>query len=113
MSLATRAKLDTMRQLDYSLITTNYYGVGTAFTHPIICIWVTNTTDRELTGSFGGTDDHFVLPSLGYFIIDISANKNISPAFSLAIGERIYVKSETTAPTKGRVTITTLYAFEN
>jgi hypothetical protein len=113
MSLATRAKLDEMRQLDHSLISTGYYGVGTSFTHPVICIWVTNTTDRELTGSLGGIKDHFVLPSLGYFIMDISANKSISPSFSLAVGERLYVKSETTAPTQGRVTLTVLYAFDN
>jgi hypothetical protein len=113
MSLATRAKFDPLRKLEYSSITGTYHSVGSTLKHPALCIWINNTTDRMLTFSIDGINDHLELPSLGYFFWDISANKSQSPSLSLSVGDGLYVRTETTNPTQGRVTFAVMYGFEN
>lgn len=113
MSLAVQAKFDPMRKLAYTGITSAYAAVGAKLAHEARCLWINNNTDRELTFSFDGIDDHISLPSLGYFFWDITANRNRDHGYFLPVGKKLYVRTETINPTTGRVTLSVMYGLEN
>lgn len=113
MSFAVQAKFDPMRKLAYTGITDDYAAIGTKFTHEVRCIWINNDTDRELTFSFDGIEDHISLPALGYFFWDITSNRNRDHGYFLPVGGKVYVRTETINPTTGRVTVSVMYGLEN
>lgn len=112
MSQAIRVGFEPLRTLAFSGISGTYYGVGAKLSNPARNIYILNNTDRLLTFSFNGTTDHLVLPSLGYWFYDITSNKSREQGFYLAEGERLYVKTPTTAPTTGAVYLTVMYGSE-
>ena len=112
MSQAIRVRSDPIRTLAFSLISGTYYGVGTELSRPARNLYILNDTDRLLTFSFDGVNDHIVLPSLGYWFYDITSNKSRDQGFYLAEGERLYVKTPTTSPTTGAVYFTVMYGAE-
>lgn len=111
MSLAIRLLPETQRSLAFGSIGAAYAGVGTAMTQKIRILYVFNQTDALLQFSFDGVNDHFVLPSLGYILLDITANKTREQGFFLGEGQRVYVKRIGT-PTSGSVYVSTFYGSE-
>jgi len=112
MSLAIRLMPEPVRTLGFAAIGAAYMGVGTAMTRPIRMLLIQNLTDELVMFSFDGIDDHIPMPSNGYLILDISANKTSSVGFFLAEGQRLYVKHEGAAPTRGSVYFTTFYGAQ-
>ena len=112
MSQAIRVKFEPLRTLLFSGISGTYYGVGAELAHPARNTYILNNTDRVLVFSFDGVTDHLVLPSLGYWFYDITSNKSRDQGFYLAEGERLYVKTPTTAPTTGAVYLSVMYGSE-
>jgi hypothetical protein len=86
-----------------------YLGVGTAISNPARQFLIWNLTDVVLQFSLDGINDHFPLPSNGYFVDDISSNTSISQNFLLGQGSRLYVKTMGTSPTLGSVYFTVFY----
>ena len=113
MSLSIRLMPEPVRTLAFGAISAVYAGIGTQVTRPIRMIFIQNLTDVILMYSFDGVDDHFPLPTTGYIIIDITANKTRDDGFFLAEGQRIYVRDMTAegkgAATTGDVYVTTFY----
>jgi len=110
MSLAIRFRLEPVRSLGFASIGSAYMGVGTAMTNPIRQFFIQNLTDKTLMFSFNGIDDHFPLPSNGFFLDDITSNKTVTTGFFLAEGERLYVKEiDGDTPTQGSVYFTVMY----
>lgn len=110
--LAIRLGFEPVRSLDFTSIGAAYMGVGTAISHPARQIFIQNLTDATVMFSFNGVDDHFPLPSNGFFLDDITSNKSLGQGFFLGEGERLYVK-EVGTPTSGSVYFSVFYARES
>jgi hypothetical protein len=106
-NLAVRLYPELLRSLAYGSISGTYAGIGTALLNPSRILYIVNTTDVLLTISFDGIDDHFVIPSQSYILIDITSNMTLTGgSLTIAQGQRIYVKG---APTSGEVYLSTFY----
>jgi len=99
---------EELRSLAFGSIIAGYTRIGTAFEFPITKIYVYNDTDEILTFSFQGTtEDHFVLPSKGFLLLDITVDTDT--AGYLPVGSGVYVK-RLGVPTSGSVYLTSFYA---
>lgn len=107
---SVRAAWSPLRSLAFGSIGAAYVGVGTALTTPVRIVHVLNTTDVTLIFSWDGVADHFVLPSNGYMVIDLTTNKLSSSGFFLPGAKRLYVKQETGAPSAGKVYFSLVYS---
>ncbi len=107
MSLAVRAFFEPMRSLAFGSISGSYAAIGAGFSHPARVIIFQNQTNATVTFSLDGVNDHFPLLANGYFVLDVSANKDAS-SFGLyfATGTVVYVKG---SPGSGSVTVSVVY----
>lgn len=106
-NVSIRLYPEVLRTLAFGSISGTYAGLGSAFLNPIRLIHITNTTDVLLTFSFDGVNDHFVVQSSGFILLDVTANSTIAgSSFHIAQGTRIYVKG---APTMGSVYLAAFY----
>jgi len=109
-SNSVRMKFEPARSLAAGSIGAGYSGVGTAVDHPVRQFFIQNLTDATVWFSFDGIDDHFPLPTNGFFLNDITSNRTEqSGAFALAEGDRLYVK-RLGVPTTGSVYFSVVYA---
>jgi len=111
-SLAIRLLAEPLRSLAFGSVSGSYMGVGTAFEHPIRLLYIQNLTDVAVLFSLDGINDHWILPTQGYMIIDITANKTREQGWYIAEGTRIYVRDLAGAPTLGAVYVTVFYGTE-
>lgn len=102
MSLAKRFNPETVRSLGSGLIVAGYTKIGTAFSSPVRILFVQNLTDANLMFSFDGVNDHFPLPSNGFLLLDVTANKTLEHGFFISEGWLVYVK-QLGAPMSGTV----------
>ena len=107
-SQAIRLVHEAARSLAFGSIAAGYTGVGTAITNPVRILHVQNLTDELLMFSYDGVNDHFPLPTSGYMVLDITANKSTSQGYYLAEGTRLYVK-QIGVPSSGSVYVTVYY----
>ena len=105
---AIRFKPEPIRSLGFASIVAGYTAIGTAIANPIRIFYLQNLTDEPLMFSFDGVDDHIVLETAGYLLIDVTANKSLSDGFYIAQGDRLYVKRLGT-PTTGSVYLSVFY----
>lgn len=106
-NLAIQIWPETLRFLGFSSISSSYMGIGTAIDNPARVYFIQNNTDVMLTFSWDGVNDHFVLPSDGFFLLDSTANKsNNGGMLAVPTGTRTYVKG---SPTIGTVDLTVFY----
>lgn len=112
MSKAIRSQCDPIRSLDYSLITGTYAAVGTALTHPARNVWLYNDTDKKIFFSFDGIHDNVMLPPLGYWFWDITANKTIDQGWFLSEGTKVYARALAANPTQNKVYFTAIIGVD-
>jgi len=106
-NLAMRLYPETLRTLAYTSISVAYAGIGSALANPSRILYIVNTTDVLLTYSFDGVNDHFVIPSQAFVILDVSSNMSLpGGSMTIAQGQRIYVKG---APSLGSTYMSTFY----
>jgi hypothetical protein len=107
--LAISLFAEPLRSLAFGSISGTYAGIGTAFVNPSRIMHITNTTDVLLTFSMDGVNDHFVVPTNGFILLDITSNKASQVGvMAIASGTRIYVKG---SPTLGSVYLSTFYGI--
>jgi len=109
MSASVRIEAEAVRSLAFGSIGAAYAAVGTAISNAARIILIQNLTDESLMFSLDGATDNFPLPSNGFLLLDLTANKTIDTGFFLAEGRTLYVK-EIGNPTTGSVYFTSLYA---
>jgi len=107
-SQAIRLVPESVRSLAFGSIGAGYTGIGTSITNPVRILHIQNLTDAELMFSYDGVNDHFPLPTNGFLLLDITANKSREQGYYLAEGTRIYVK-EVGTPTTGNVYVCVYY----
>jgi hypothetical protein len=105
-SLAIRMKAETLRSLAFGSISGTYAGIGTALANPARIIHITNTTDVLLTYSLDGVNDHFIVPTNSFLLLDITTNQAQTLGCFLSQGDRLYVKG---APTLGSTYLSVFY----
>lgn len=105
--LAVRMYPEALRTLAFGGISGTYAGIGTAFLNPIRIMHITNTTNVLLTFSFDGVTDHFVVPSGGFILLDVTTNKSQNGgSLCISQGERVYVAG---SPTSGSVYLASFF----
>ena len=111
-ALAIRFRAEPVRSSAFGSIGAGYTGVGTVVEHPIRQFLIQNLTDATVMLSFDGINDHFPLPSNGFFLNDISSNQSHSAqGWFLAQESRLYVK-QLGVPTLGAVYFSVFYGSE-
>jgi hypothetical protein len=106
-NLAIQLWPEALRSIGAGAISGTYMGIGLPTTYPTRIYWIQNNTDANLTFSWDGITDHFVVPQDGFLLLDGSANKSTTGGiFSIPAGTRTYVKG---APTTGNVDLTVFY----
>ena len=104
---------DPLRSVAAGGIGATYATLGTAFTHRVRILKITNLSDGDVLISFDGETDNDVVPAGSFVLYDMTTN---SPAGAevdqlvLAIGTQIYVKDGPTAPANGSVYATAVRA---
>lgn len=111
--LSIKMLAEPVRTIAFGAIGPAYMGIGTAFNHPVRVIFVQNLTDQLMMFSFDGVNDHFPLPSGGYMILDITANKTEAGGFFFADDTRMYVRDLGILPTLGGIYLTVFYGSNN
>lgn len=108
-----RFRAEPVRSLAAGSISGTYMGVGTSVSHPVRQFFIQNLTDVTLMFSLDGTNDHFPLPSNGFFLNDIMSNKStIGSGLFFSEGDRLYVK-EIGVPTTGSVYFSVFYGSDS
>lgn len=112
--LAVRMAPEPVKYLAFGGITVAYAAVGTPTANPARILLLQNLTEQPLWWSFNGIDDHFPMPSHGYFVLDIASNKTLSQGFFLAEGQQLYVRafSVPEEPLTGAACYTAFYGVE-
>jgi hypothetical protein len=103
---------EVVRSLAFGSISGTYMGVGSALDNPARIVLFQNYTDQTVMFSFNGVDDHFPIASMGFVLLDVTANKTISQGFYIGEGTRFYVRDIGTATTSGDVYISVFYGFD-
>lgn len=108
MPAGIELRVDPLRSLVYTGISGTYAPIGTPLGNPTRMMLVQNLTDSTLTFSFDGINDHFVLPSQGFLLLDVTANNQASAySFLISVGTQMSVKG---SPGAGDVYVTAIYA---
>lgn len=109
MADSRRMLAQPIRSLAFGSIVAGYTEVGTPLTSQIRILHVTNLTDATLMFSFTGNNDHLILPSSGFLLLDITANEISDSGFFIAENTQMFVKRVGT-PTTGAVYISAFFA---
>jgi hypothetical protein len=111
--MAKKAVFDSLRTLAFGGISGTYAAVGTAFTHPVRIMTISNQTDGDLIFSTDDTnaDGNVFLFAGEQRTYDFTANMipGKDDSLVLPVGTEWFVK-ESTAVSSGGVTIEAVYA---
>jgi len=108
-NLAVRLYPEVLRSLAFGAISGSYAGIGTGLLNPARIVHLINDTDVLLTYSFDGINDHFVIPFQSFLLLDVTSNMTaVGGSFSIAQGQRIYVKG---SPTSGAVYLSAFFGI--
>lgn len=91
-SLNESLRPETIRSIDSATFTGSYQALGTALAHPSrACKW-TNNSNKDVTISWDGTNDHEFIPAGSSFIFDVASDKEGANQCYIAAGTLFYVK---------------------
>jgi hypothetical protein len=105
-------RIDAIRTVNNSAITSSYTAVGAALANNWRMFKITNNTDGDMLFSLDGTTNNLFVPAFSFVLYDLSTNApNVQQTdeFVMQIGSQFYVKYST-APSKGDVWIEGIYA---
>ena len=111
-SFSVRVLAEPLRSLAFGSIGSTYMPIGTAFAHPIRLLYVQNLTDVAVLFSFDGIHDHWILPTEGYMILDLTANKTREQGWYISEGQIVYAKEFSGPPTQGGVYVSAFYGSD-
>lgn len=105
---AIRLWPENLRSLDYTDLSSSYAALGDGFENPVRIFHLQNLTDADIFYSFDGTNDHGVVASGSFILLDVTANKTLDQGEFIAVGTVIYVSTDGT-PTSGAVYLSVFY----
>lgn len=102
-------RVDPLRTVAFGSITNSYTALGTAFTHPVRMIRITNTTDADMLFSFDTVNDNIIVPAGSFVLYDVTTNREENIIyFVFAVGTQFFIKY-VSAPSRGTVYLECLY----
>lgn len=111
MGLPIRMTFEPIREAAPLELGPAYAIVGTPLAHPARILYVSNLTDVGIMFSTDGVTDHFIVPSMGFLLIDVATNQTQTQGCFFPTGMGIFAREIGTATT-GNVFITVLYATD-
>ena len=112
-SLSIKLKPETLRSVAFGSISSSYTALGSALSNPARIFMLQNFTDTTLFFSFDGVNDHLVIPSDGFLLLDATANKTREQGFYVSEGTQIYVKDNGSAASSGSAYLSVFYGSTN
>lgn len=110
---SVRARWEDLRILDWTLITTNYVGLGTPLVNSARTFRIINTTDADLYLGLNGLTHKWSVPANSFVFYDLGANRSDQGGYmELPAGDRFYVRARTLLPTFGMVELEVCYASQ-
>lgn len=107
-SQAVRILPEIERTLAFGSISGTYAVVGTPLAHSSLLLIFKNGTDKAVTFSWDGTNDHITVLSNETVLLDIQSDAGISETLQAAQGTQFWVK-QTAALGSGSVYIDSFY----
>lgn len=100
------------QQLSFAGVITEGFIVVGSMNQPARIYFAQNLTDVTLQFSMDGTNNHFVLPSGGFLLLDAGTNKGTPNTAAIPQGDGLYVTSidGSTLPTVGSIYFSYWYA---
>lgn len=95
---------EALRSLAFGSISGTYAAVGSAFTHPIQILLITNNTNGDMLFTLDGSTDMFFVGQQSYQLFDFTSNEGMA----VPIGTIVKVK-QSTAASSGAVWVTAIY----
>lgn len=74
MAYTNQVQYETIRSIDSSTFTGSYQALGSAISHPACIVKLVNNSNKDVTISINGTNDHDFLPSGGFMLYDYTSN---------------------------------------
>ena len=100
-------RVDGLRSLSYSSISSSYAPIGTGFGHPMRLFKIVNNTNADLTISFDGVNYNDFVPTGSFTLYDCTTNKNnATSTFVFQNGTQVYAKG---SPTSGSVYVVVIF----
>lgn len=100
-------RVDALRTLAAGSISGTYAILGSAFSHQMRLVKLTNNTNGDLTFSFDGVLDNIFIPSGGFTLFDLTTNHTSNePTFIFQSGTQFFVKG---TPSTGSVYLEAIY----
>ena len=103
-----------LQTLSYLLMSTTYVNIGTPLPFPARILQLQNTTDNDVLISWDGTNDHQFIPSGGFVLLDVTANKSVAQqAWYVGSKTQLYAKftAGSSPASRGAVYLTTFYGL--
>lgn len=113
MSLAIRILPETIRTVAYSAFVGGYQPIGNALEFPSRVIKFYNGTDADVYLSWDGVNNHEILPSKAFVLLDICSNKitDTGLGFFIAQNTQFWAIPTAAVPTVGNIYLSTYYGF--
>lgn len=111
------ARVDVLRSLPFSSITSNYAKLGSSLNHVSRIVHIQNLTDGDMIFAFtsgntplsNGTADNLIIAAGGFVLFDLGTNREeTNTTFAFSIGTQVWVR-ESTTPTQKSVYLSSLY----
>ena len=112
MAQSRRMLAQALRSLAAASIGATYTAIGLPLTNMIRIIHTVNLTDQTIMFSFTGNTDHFILPTGGFLLLDLSTNRINDGGFFVSENTQMFARHIGAAPATGAVYISSFYAFE-
>lgn len=91
-ALSTVILPDPLRSINSASFTGSYQAVGTPLTNGARIIKFNNLSNVTATLSWDGVNDHEILPTNSFVLLDISAARENAQFFEVQSGTQFYVK---------------------
>lgn len=92
------ARFDSLRIINYALITNAYTAFGIPFSHAMRLLDFQNDTTSLIYISFDGVTDNIALIPGAFRVYDVTADQDTNEKFRYQNGTQIYLKYVGTAP---------------
>lgn len=105
-------RADPIRTLAFGSIAAGYTDVGTPLNNLTRLILFQNFTDVGVIFSFDAVNDHIIVPTNGFVLLDLNTNKDSTAevlGWYIQKGTQLAVKRESGAPASGSVYVSSFY----
>lgn len=101
-------RVDKLRSVVFSDITSNYLELGVPFSHAMRIVHFINATDQGVLISFDALNDNIFIPAQGFCLYDFTSNEDTEESMRFQNLTQVYLKYAS-APSSGNVYLICTY----